>query len=84
MLGAGADLYHQGFVRESHAVDIVTATMAKPGVVLRRPMGTNDDFTEDAQISDTFVGRTKRPPLKRSSAPPKPSDRSADRKAALA
>lgn len=59
--GADANLFHQGFARESHAVDVVTATMAKPGVVLRRPVGTNDPYTEHAEVSDAFVGQVKPP-----------------------
>ena len=84
--GAGANLFHQGFARESHDVDVVTATMAKPGVVLRRPVGTNDDFTEDAEVSGSFVGRAKAkpPPQKPRAAPPRSADRVAGRKAALA
>jgi len=82
--GAGANLFHQGFAKESHDVDVVTATMAKPGVVLRRPVGTHDDFTENAEASGSFVGRSKPPLRKTRPAPPKAVDRSADRKAALA
>lgn len=84
--GAGANLFHQGFAHESHDVDVVTATMATPGVVLRRPVGTNNDFTEDAEVSGSFVGRAKlRPPLQKPRvAPPRSADRVADRKAALA
>lgn len=85
--GAGANLFHQGFARESHDVDVVTATMAKPGVVLRRPVGTNDEFTEDAEVSGSFVGRAKIKPQARkphTSPPPTSADRVADRKAALA
>ncbi len=82
--GAGANLFHQGFARESHDVDVVTATMAKPGVVLRRPVGTNDAFTEDAQVSGKFVGRAKAPARKAPVAAPKSAGRAADRRAALA
>lgn len=35
--GADSNLFHQGAARESHDRDVVAATMAKPGVVLRRP-----------------------------------------------
>lgn len=82
--GAGANLFHQGFAKESHDVGVVTATMAKPGVVLRRPVGTNDDFTENADVSDSFVNRSRAAPRKAKPPPPKEIDRSADRKAALA
>jgi hypothetical protein len=39
--GADSNLFHQGAAKESHDPDIVAATMAKPGVVLRRPVGTD-------------------------------------------
>lgn len=82
--GADANLFHQGFARESHAVDVVTATMAKPGVVLRRPVGTNDAYTEHAEVSDAFVGQVKPPRRKETVAPPKSVDRAAHRRAAVA
>jgi hypothetical protein len=83
--GAGSNLFHQGFARESHDVDVVTATMAKPGVVLRRPVGTNQDFTEHAEVSGSFVDRAKPPkPKAKASPPPKAPSDAAGRKAALA
>ena len=39
-LGADSNLFHQGAVKESGDPDIVAATMAKPGWVLRRPGGS--------------------------------------------
>lgn len=35
--GAGSNLFHQGHGKETEDPDIVFATMAKPGVVLKRP-----------------------------------------------
>jgi len=35
--GAGSNLFHQGAARETDDPDVVAATMAKPGVILRRP-----------------------------------------------
>jgi phosphoglycolate phosphatase-like HAD superfamily hydrolase len=37
--GADSNLFHQGAARESDDPDVVAATMAKPGVVLKRPVG---------------------------------------------
>jgi type IV secretory pathway VirB10-like protein len=82
--GAGSNLFHQGFAKESRDFDVVTATMAQPGVVLRRQVGTNGQFTRDATVSDSFVGRDNPPKRKTTPAPPKSADRKTDRKAALA
>jgi hypothetical protein len=50
--GADSDLFHQGFARQTDDAAIVAATQAKPGVVLRRPVGTTRDFAETAEISE--------------------------------
>src|SRR5256885_3655376 len=39
--GADSNLFHQGAAKESVDPDVIAATMAKPGVVLRRPVGTD-------------------------------------------
>ena len=44
--GAGANLFHQGFAQQTDDPVIVKATLTRPGVVLRRPVGTNQRFTE--------------------------------------
>jgi hypothetical protein len=38
--GADSNLFHQDAAKESHDPDVIAATMAKPGVVLRRPVGS--------------------------------------------
>jgi hypothetical protein len=43
--GADSNLFHQG-----EDPDVVAATMAKPGVVLKRPVGSNGPFKEDAEL----------------------------------
>ena len=48
--GTGSNLFKQGVAKESDNPDIITATMAKPGVVLKRPVGSNGRFTEDADL----------------------------------
>src|SRR5829696_2256477 len=48
--GADSNLFHQGAAKESHDPDVVAATMAKPGVVLRRPVGTDRPFSEHAAL----------------------------------
>jgi colicin import membrane protein len=44
--GAGSNLFHQGFATETDDSAVVAATMSKPGVVLRRPAGSNRPFAE--------------------------------------
>ncbi|MET4791648.1 colicin import membrane protein [Bradyrhizobium japonicum] len=50
--GAGRNLFHQGFAKETDDPDIIAATMAKPGVVLRRPAGSRGHFAEHADLPD--------------------------------
>ena len=38
--GADSNLFHQGAARETDDPDVVAATMAAPGVVLKRPVGS--------------------------------------------
>src|SRR3954451_22651582 len=48
--GARSNLFHQGAAKETDDPDIVAATMEKPGVVLRRPVGSDGPFTEHAKL----------------------------------
>jgi hypothetical protein len=83
--GAGANLFHQGFAKQTDDSGIVRATMARPGIVLRRPVGTDEEFTEDAEASGaSFAGtpRTGRPRKRPVAATP--PDRRDEREAAIA
>jgi hypothetical protein len=88
--GADSNLFHQGAAKESHDPDVVAATMAKPGVVLRRPVGTDRPFSEHAELPTDLGGtgptkaarKSKGPKPKRPSS--RPVDKAAERKAALA
>ena len=40
--GSDTDVFKKGFAKETDDPEIVAATMAKPGVLLRRPVGSND------------------------------------------
>lgn len=95
--GADSDLFHQGFARETRDAKIVTATMARPGLVLRRPVGTDQPYGETAEISErALVGHGRRKmaartkpkskPKTENAAPKRPASRTAaaDRAAALA
>jgi hypothetical protein len=48
--GADSDLFHHGVAKESDDPDVVAATMAKPGVILRRPVGSVGPFREHADF----------------------------------
>lgn len=61
--GARHNLFHQGFARETADPRIVAAAMARPGVVLRRAVGSNDAYSEHAELPRALpAGRTSRPP----------------------
>jgi len=87
--GADSNLFHQGAAKESNDPDVIAATMAKPGVVLRRPVGSDGSFGEHAELP-TDLGDGERPAkagrkskghkAKKSSHP---VDKAAERKAAL-
>ena len=49
-MGADSNLFHEGAAKESKDPELVAATMAKPGVVLRRPVESDGPFTEDAAL----------------------------------
>lgn len=87
--GAGANLFHQGFAQQTDDPAVVKATMAQPGVVLRRPVGTDQRFTEEAEASEaSFRGKVaKKPKAARPKQKPvseKPSSRKEERAAAVA
>jgi hypothetical protein len=48
--GTSRNLFHQGFAKESDDSEVIAATMAKPGVVLQRPVGSNKRFREHAEL----------------------------------
>jgi hypothetical protein len=90
--GADSNLFHQGAAKESDDPDVVAATMAKPGVMLKRPVGSNGPFKEHAELPTNLGDTTARPskaarkaagrkPKKTSS---RPADKAAEQKAAVA
>jgi hypothetical protein len=89
--GADSNLFHQGAAKESHDPDVIAATMAKPGVVLKRPVGSNGPFKEHAELPRDIAGDggAKKSDRKVASGKPqrhakKTVDDAADRKASLA
>jgi len=87
--GADSNLFHQGVAKESDDPDVVAAAMSKPGVVLRRPVGSDGPFTEHADLPTHLADEEPRRRSRKTGAKPKkqqsrPTDAKAARKAALA
>ena len=73
--GARSNLFHQGAAKETDDPDIVAATMEKPGVVLRRPVGSDGAFTEHSALPTDLADDAAKP--KKSKAKSKPKKRPA-------
>jgi hypothetical protein len=85
--GAGSNLFHQGFAKQTDDSDVVAATMSKPGVVLRRPAGSSGPFAEHSDLPDlegsgTASVRKKNRPAPKKHRAPKVSEESARKAAA--
>ncbi len=48
--GADSNLFHQGAAKESDDPAVIAATLKEPGVVLRRPVGSDGSFGERAEL----------------------------------
>jgi hypothetical protein len=89
--GADSNLFHQGAARETEDPGVVAATMATPGVVLKRPVGSNaqfkvnselpTDITDERRLERNAGRKVGRAPAKLQKQTPDPA---ADRKAAAA
>ena len=88
--GADSNLFHQGAAKQSEDPDVIAATMAAPGVVLKRPVGSSGPFKEHAELPTDLGGDdgSKKAGSKSASREPqkhaKRNDQAADPKAALA
>ena len=83
--GAGSNLFHQGVAKESGDPEVIDATMSKPGVVLRRPVGSHGPFRVPTQFADDLPKhRPKKTAAKPKAGIPRPIDDKAARKAAIA
>src|SRR5919198_4587995 len=83
--GADSNLFHQGVAKETDDPDIVAATMAKPGVVLRRPVGSDGPFTESAELPTDLAkseAKPRRKPKQRQAKTAKETSRKIDDQAA--
>ena len=82
--GAGSNLFHQGVARETDDPDVVAAAMSKPGVILRRPVGSSGGFAEHSDLptrNEAEGDRDRRRPKTKKRPPSKMSEK-AVRKAA--
>src|SRR6185369_12556616 len=78
--GADSNLFHQGAAKESDDPDVIAAAMAKPGVVLRRPVGSDGPFGEHAELPTYLGGPGPTKTARKSKGPKakKPSSRQVD------
>src|SRR5947208_7342830 len=74
--GTKTNLFHQGVAKEVDDPEVIAATMRKPGVILRRPVGSNGPFKEHAELPKDlslhdFKGRARKThaKLKKQQAP---------------
>jgi colicin import membrane protein len=86
--GADSNLFHQGVAKESKDPDVIAATIAKPGVILRRPVGSDGPFREKAELpTDLGLAEVNGQPQNRRAKPkqkpPRKTDDKATRRAAL-
>jgi hypothetical protein len=84
--GSRTNVFKQGLAKETSDPSIVAAAMAKPGLVLRRPVGSNGPFSENAelpQINKVTETRARSQPRRKEPTAYKVDDKTA-RDAALA
>jgi hypothetical protein len=59
--GVTQNLFHQGFAQETDDPRLAAATMAKPGVVLKRAVGSTGEFKENAKLPNRLPDAPVRP-----------------------
>src|SRR5262245_42206379 len=87
--GASEMLFQKGFAKQSDDERVIAAAMAQPGVVLRRPVGSNKRFQEHAELPTvaSLTEHLRRGDVPRESIKPpkqKKVDEKAERRAAAA
>jgi len=87
--GTSRNLFHQGFAKESDDSEVIAAAMAKPGVVLQRPVGSDKPFREHAELPtaaslDAYSRGNKAPRKKARALKARKLDEKAERRAAVA
>ncbi|KYG19202.1 TolA protein [Bradyrhizobium sp. AT1] len=80
--GASSNLFHQGAAKETDDPDIVAATLAKPGVVLRRPVGSDGPFTESAELPTDLAEDDSKPKRKTKPKTKRPAEKAKSAKKA--
>ena len=85
--GFGHNAFQQGFAGETHDAKIIAAAMAKPGIVLRRPVGTAEPFRQGAELPRGFsipeIGKLPKSAPKSKTAPtPKAGQKRAEQEPA--
>lgn len=63
--GADRNLFRDGFGKVSEDPKAIAATMERPGVVLRRPVGSDDAYSEDSPLPQNLSVRRPERPAKR-------------------
>src|SRR5437763_17085617 len=81
--GTKTNLFRQGVAKEVDDPEVIAATMRKPGVILRRPVGSNGPFKEHAELPSD-LGRPEKRPANFKKHPARKIDDRAARKAAVA
>src|ERR1700712_846825 len=83
--GADSNLFHQGVAKEADDPKVIAATMSKPGIILKRVVGSSGPFKEEAHLPKHFTQtkNTSEKPAAKSRKPPGKIDDKAARKAAL-
>jgi hypothetical protein len=81
--GADSNLFHQGVAKESNDPEVVAAATSKPGIILRRPVGSDAPFRENAELPTYLAGEGSHRPNKARTRkhPPRPIDDNVDRQA---
>ena len=68
--GSDPDIFKRGFAEETDDPKVVAATRRSPGVVLRRPVGSQEEFSERAALPKAPEGERKPAPPRRERAEP--------------
>jgi colicin import membrane protein len=55
--GSDPDIFKRGFAKQTDDAKAVEATLAAPGVVLRRPVGSDGEFSEKAALPKAPEGK---------------------------
>jgi hypothetical protein len=79
--GAGSNLFHQGVAQETDDPGVVAATMAKPGVVLKRAAGSNGRFAEHAGLPTDLANGSGRKKSRRPEPKARPASKVSDQDA---